>query len=90
MLEDKVDDLATKGLDSRWFIEDKDQEAKEQTKKVLVNSTLQFRLLKHILEDMFKNKKLKSVDFDKPALDQRVYYNEGYKAALQEVYRLLP
>lgn len=90
-LEDKVDDLQKSGgLDSRWFSEDKKPEDKDRTKQVLLNSTIQFRLLKKILTVMFKEKKLKPVDFDKPSVDQMVYYNEGYRQALQDVYRILP
>jgi len=91
MLDQSVDDLDKgKTLDSRWFTEDKDTEAKERLEQTLRNSTLQFRLLKKILEEIFNEKRFKYADLDKPNLEDRYIYLEGYRRALQDIYRILP
>lgn len=90
-LEDKITDLAKgDGLCTDWFCEDKTPEDRKKTKDVLTNSTIQFRLLRRIIEKMFKQRVVTPVDLDKPNLEYRVVYNEGYRQALKELYRLLP
>ena len=91
MLDHSVDDEKKgKGLDSKWFVEDTTKDDKKKTEEVLRNSTLQFRLLKHILRDMFNEKRFKYSDLDKVNLEERYIYLEGYRKALQDVYRILP
>lgn len=91
LLERTVKDLKrTSGLDSRWFQEDKTTEDKAKTEKILRNSTVIVRLLKKILEEEFASHVFKQSDLDKPNLDKRLVYKEGYQAALQTIYRTLP
>lgn len=89
-LERSVDDYDTTGMDSRWFNEDANEEEKAKTKETLLNSRLQFRRLKYILQSEFRSKLLTPTDFDKPNFDQRRIYHEGYLKALQTIYKLLP
>jgi hypothetical protein len=89
-LQRNVDDLDTPGLDGRWFSEDNTPEDKEKTKQVLVNSTIQWRLLKKILRAEFKQKQLKISDFDGFNFEARRCYDEGFIAALQHIYKILP
>ena len=92
MLKHNVEDLthSNKGLDSRWFSEDNSDEDKIKTREVLLNSTIQFRLLKTILKHEFDKASLKPQDFDKPNIIERRHYFEGYQRSLQEIFRILP
>lgn len=89
-LRPEVEDKDTSGIYSGWFVEDKTTEAKEATRKVLLNSTIQFRLLKKILKHKFNEQRDASLSFDKPNLDQKRLYLDGYLTALQDIYRLIP
>ena len=91
-LEEQVDDLDKKSdaLYNDWYSEDKTPEDRAKTEKVLRNSTIQFRLLKFIIAKMFREHAMKENDLDKPNWQVKVAYNEGYKTALKELYRLLP
>jgi len=85
-----VDALDTDNMDSRWLSEDTTEAEKENTRRVLKNSTIQFRLLKKILESEFKSKQIQPTDFDNPNFDQKRIYLEGYLRALQVIYKILP
>lgn len=89
-IERTVRDKDSQGLSGYWFTGCKSEAEKEQVRTILLNSNIQFRLLKRILENMFREHTFKHGDLDKPNLDQRLMYNEGYINALQDIYRLLP
>ena len=90
-LEAQVTDDDTGGLDGRWFAEDGgDRNSRAETKKMLENSSIQFRLLKKILESEFRQRQIDPVDFSKPNFDQKRMYDEGYRKALQTIYKILP
>ena len=86
----QVEDLDTDGMDGRWFSECSNETEKANTKQVLLNSSIQFRLLKLILQREFASKQLQPTDFHNPTFDQKRLYNEGYLRALQEIYKILP
>jgi hypothetical protein len=92
VIAESVDDLPNgDGISTEWLIEDRTPEDRRKTKELLQNSTIQFRLLRKILEKKFRDRPLVSkIDLDKSNLDLRIVYNEGYREALQEIYRLLP
>jgi hypothetical protein len=85
-----VDDLDTENMDGRWFSETTNEAEKESVKQILVNSTIQFRLLKKILQREFDSKQIQPTDFDNPNFDQKRIYLEGYLRALQTIYKILP
>lgn len=85
-----VEALDTDNMDSRWLSEDTTEAEKESTRKLLKNSTIQFRLLKKILQAEFNSKQLQPTDFDSPNFDQKRIYLEGYLRALQVIYKILP
>jgi len=86
----KVRTKKSDGLDSRWFSEDRSAEGKQKTDKVLRNSTIQFRLLKAIIEGEFEARQISINDINQINIDQRRWYQEGYLKALQDIYNILP
>jgi hypothetical protein len=85
-----VEDLDTPGMDSRWFSEDENEVDKVKTREMLANSTIQFRLLKRILQLEFNSKQIQPTDFDNPNFNEQRIYTEGYLRALQIIYKILP
>jgi hypothetical protein len=85
-----VDALDTDNMDSRWFSETTNEAEKSNIRELLVNSTIQWRLLKKILQAEFDSKQLTPTDFDNPNFDQKRIYLEGYLRALQTIYKILP
>jgi hypothetical protein len=89
-LKRNVEDLDTEGMDGRWFSEAKTEEDRASTRQMLLNSQIQWRLLKAIVRKIFNEKQLKQSDFDKPNFDQKRLYDEGYLKALQDIYKIIP
>jgi hypothetical protein len=85
-----VDALDTDGMDGRWFSEDENEASRQNTRQMLQNSTVQFRLLKTILQREFDSKQIQPTDFDNPNFDAKRIYLEGYLRALQVMYKILP
>lgn len=92
-MEQQLSDLDRdkKNLDQRWFRKDPNKDEKAKTKEILLNSSFIFdRLKEDILKDMFSQAQIKPSDLDKPNFESRYIFMDGYRRALQEVFRSLP
>jgi len=91
---DELDSLVRPGSDIQelWLreIPKADKEAREELKKALFASDLQFRNMRRILAEMGRLADLDQHDLSKPNWELRVARAMGYKRALQEVYRMIP
>ncbi len=52
--------------------------------------TIIWRTLSKMLADMYRERHTAEFDFTDPAFQAKLLYSEGYKKALQDVYRLIP
>ncbi len=77
-------------ISHEWFRQDKTDEEKQETERVLINSSFLFDRFKAIIETEFdkliaEEDNLNDINFElKHARDL------GYKQALKHIYRLLP
>ena len=79
------------GIPEVWYkaeVEPDDPEDKERFKTQLENNTRIWRALRTLIARRYQARK--SIDLEKPNLDERFWVNQGYRAALQDIYRLLP
>lgn len=75
------------GIDSRWTNNVID---KESLLKQLKSQTVIWRQFLKILKELYRNAHSDEFDLDKPNIKERLLYNEGYKKALMDVYKLIP
>ena len=91
---DGLDALVRPGADIQemWLreIPKDDKEKREEMKKALYASDLQFRNLARILKEMARLADQDQHDLSLPNWELRLARAQGYKRALQEVYRMLP
>ncbi len=91
---DGVDALVRLGADIQelWLreIPKDDKKRRDEMKQALFASDLQFRNMRRILHEMARLADLDQHDLSKPNWELRVAQAQGYKSALQEVYRMIP
>lgn len=91
---DDIDSLVRPGADIQelWLreIPADDRKGREELKRALFASDLQFRNMRRILAEMGRLADLDQHDLSKPNWELRVAQAMGYKRALQEVYRMIP
>lgn len=75
----------TDGIKTVWLNESTDPVAREQMAAVLKSSDIQFRNLRRIVRDLF-NTSIEKDYKDKQQSD----YELGYRAALRDLYKLIP
>lgn len=56
----------------------------------LKSQTIIWRVFAKLLSDLYRERHAAEFDFSDPAFQAKLLYSEGYKKALQDVYRLLP
>ena len=80
------------GIQEMWLreIPKEDTKKREEMTKALYASDLQFRNLARILREMARVSDQDQHDLSKPNWELRLARAQGYKRALQEVYRMLP
>ena len=54
------------------------------------SQTIIWRVFAKFLSDLYRERHSAEFDFSDPAFQAKLLYSEGYKKALQDVYRLLP
>lgn len=56
----------------------------------LKSQTIVWRVFAKLLSDLYRERHAAEFDFSDPAFQAKLFYSEGYKKALQDVYRLIP
>ena len=79
----------TPGLDSRWFTGES-KEDKQKFEEQLKSQTLIWAKLIKILKEMYRSADVREYNFETPNMHERMLFNEGYKKALIDVFKLLP
>jgi hypothetical protein len=82
-----LEDTKVGGLDSRWTNGNDDP---IKFKKQLLAQTLIWRVFLKILKELYRNASTVQTDLEKPNIQERILFNEGYKKALTDVYKLIP
>jgi hypothetical protein len=54
------------------------------------SQTMIWRALTKLLSDLYRERHIAEFNFSNPAFTSELLYSEGYKKALQDVYRLIP
>ena len=92
--ENPIDSLVRDDADlaGLWLreIPASDKEKREEMKRALFASDLQFRNLRRIITEMARVAEADQHDLTKPNWELRLARSMGYQRALQEVYRMLP
>lgn len=83
----ELGDTKVGGLSSQWTDGNDDP---EKFKKQLVAQTVIWRQFNKILKGLYRNIQSFEYDFDKPNMDQRMIFAEGYKKALTDIHKLVP
>jgi|CXWL01.1.fsa_nt_gi hypothetical protein len=83
----ELEDTKKGGLDSRWFNGEDDP---EKFKKQLTSQTWLWRRFLKILKELYRNSSTLEYDFKEPHMHERMLFNEGYKKALIDIYKLVP
>ncbi len=89
---DDIDALVRDGADiaGLWLREATTDKQKEEMKRALFASDLQFRNLRRILMELDRTADQDQHDMTKPNWELRLARSMGYRRALQEVYRMIP
>jgi len=77
-------------LDSRWYIDDEDQEDKEKTTKLLRNNSVIFDKFKRIVQQEFE---ATIADGEKDFTEGWAYreaFNKGQQKAYKKIYKAIP
>lgn len=83
----ELEDNKPNGLDSRWF---RGEDDPEKFRAQLTSQTWIWRRMTGILKELYRNSTTTEYDFEKPHMHERMLFNEGYKKALVDIYKLIP
>lgn len=78
------------GLKSMWLEEAKTKEEKEELRKLLLNSDIQFRSMERVLRRFYREANARQEDFGTPNWEYRNAFEMGYKKALRDLMKVLP
>lgn len=76
-------------ISANWIL-GLDKQAVEDFKKQLVSQTIIWDQFKKLLDKLGRENESFEFDFDKPNINERIIYAEGYKKCLKDVRALIP
>jgi hypothetical protein len=83
----ELEDTKVGGLSSLWINGSDDP---DKFKKQLTSQTLIWKQFIKILKELYRNSTTAEYDLEKPNVHERMLFNEGYKKALTDIYKLIP
>lgn len=83
----KLEDTPKARIDSRWY---RDVEDHDYFRKQLLSQTMIWDQMIRVLKELYRNSNDNEFDLEKPNIHERMLYNEGYKKAIVDIYKLIP